>query len=133
MATYADVSDVRTAGYGLTIPEDASTAVLALINKAERRLLNRLPSIPARVAAGTLDSALVQGVVEDMVLRVLRNPDCLRSWSIGGGDYSATIDQVVSSGHLYVTDEEFDLLSGASTGARRAQPVRTVVPAWRLP
>jgi hypothetical protein len=50
-----------------------------------------------------------------MALRVLRNPNGVRQWSVD--DYSETRDSALSAGSLYVSDDEAALLSG--TAARR--------------
>lgn len=46
-----------------------------LVQVAEDRLLAKVPSIPDRVAAGTLNERLVTAAVVDIVLRVVKNPD----------------------------------------------------------
>lgn len=128
---YATVDDIRAVAYGVTIPCDADGALSRLIAKAEARLLIAVPSIASRLAAGTLDVDLVKGVVEDMVLRIVRNPRGLRSVSID--DFQATIDRALSSGELYVSDAEVALLSPAARASRNFGSVRIGLPEWRLP
>lgn len=122
---------IREAAYGLTIPEGdtADTQIQALIDKATNRLASRLPSLQRRIDAGTLDIEVVRGVIEDMVLRVIRNPKARRS--IGLDDFQETIDTSTSTGLLYVSADEIALLKPAST--RRVGSIRLGVPAWRLP
>lgn len=129
---YVTPDGLRTAAYGIDIPEgenvDASLA--RLIEKAEGRLLARVPSVPARVAAGTLDGALVAGVVEDMILRVVSNPRGVRSMSID--DYSETLERAASGAGLYLTPDEVALLAGPSRAGGAVGSIRLGTPAWWL-
>lgn len=72
LATYDDVA----ATYELPMPTDAATRarVETLIRQATARLVALVPSISARIAAGTLDPDLPGGMVIEAVLRVFRNP-----------------------------------------------------------
>lgn len=65
---------------------------------------------------GRLDSELVQDVLVAMVERKLRNPEGLRTFGIAG-DYDQTVDQALSSGQLYVSEEEIARLQPATYGA----------------
>lgn len=123
--------DIRDAAYGITIAEgqNADTQIEALIDKAEIRLTARIPTLPARVANETVGLALVRGVVEDMVIRVLRNPKALRS--IGIDDYQSTIDNSATTGLLYVSDDEYALL--APSGRCAVGSIQIGIPTWRLP
>lgn len=126
---------IRDAAYGVTIPSDADTAVQRLIDKAIQRLRVEIPGFDARVQAGALPAELVQGVVEDMVIRVLRNPNGYRQITIE--DYSRTIDSAVSSGELTLTAAERALLSPKTAAGRpgggRIGSIRVNIPSWRLP
>ncbi|MGW8565660.1 hypothetical protein [Isoptericola sp. NPDC055881] len=123
--------DIRDAAFGITIPdgETVDAQLAKLIAKAELRLVSIVPSVPARIEAGTLAVELVRGVVEDMVLRVVRNPKALRS--LGLDDFQATIDNSTSTGLLYVSGEEESLLAPKSPSS--VGSIRLGVPAWRLP
>lgn len=130
---YVTPEGLRTAAYGLDIPEgdQVDVALSRLIEKAEERLLARIPSIPARVAAGTLRVGLVAGVVEDMILRVVSNPRGVRSMSID--DYSETLERAASSGGgLHLTQDEIDLLAGPSRAGGAFGSIRLGTPAWWL-
>lgn len=125
-------ADVRVAAYGLTIPvgTEIDNAIGRVIAKAQDRVEAAFPTIGDRVAAGTIPADRVKGVIEDMVIRVLRNPNAYRQVSID--DYSRMIDTAVSSGALYISPEERTLL----TPKRRRPAVRSLrlgVPAWRQP
>lgn len=131
--------DIRTAGYGLTIPEGerVDEQIQHLIDKAETRLNALVPTLPDRVtgiAPGptqkpAIDLETVQGVIEDMVLRVLRNPRALRS--LGIDDFQSVIDTTVTSGLLYVSGDELALLSPRAR--RQVRSMRMHIPSWRLP
>jgi len=123
-------ASLREAAFGIDIPSgmQVDEQLATLIAKAKRRLLRAAPSLPARVAAGSLDSELVAGVLEDMVLRVVSNPRGLRSMSVD--DFQATIDSALSAGRLYVSDSEVAMLAPAT---QRPRSIRMAIPGWRLP
>lgn len=75
-----------------------------LLDDAAGIIVARLPTVEARVLAGTLDGKLVQRVQAAMVKRVLLNPDGKGKESID--DYSWTRDNAVSAGLLNITDDE---------------------------
>lgn len=84
----------------------------ALLDDAWEELLapKNIPDLDERMADGRVSEGLVIRVVRAMVLRVLRNPDSLRSWSIDDGTFVR--DSAVSSGELYVSPDEVQLLTG---------------------
>ena len=131
---YALPQDIRDAAFGIEIPTgpNVDQQLHALIAKAEGRLAVALPMLASHVADGSVDTATVRGVVEDMVLRVVKNPRSLRTFGID--DLQATIDNSLSMGTLYVTDAERDLLTPASSTARAGfGSIRLGIPEWRLP
>lgn len=136
MSDFSRVSptDIREAAFGFTIPDGSGVddTLAKLIDKAEQRVLSRLPNIQARIDAGLTTRGALAGVVEDMVLRVVRNPDGKKSETID--DYSWTLDPQVSSGMLYLSDEEMLLLvPPVPSTRRRVGTIRLGVPAWRMP
>lgn len=122
--------DIRNAAFGVTIPEgtNCDSQLEKLIAKAG--MLLPAACVAGRVAAGTLDPAIVASVIEDMVVRVVKNAKGLRQFSID--DFSATIDTALSSGALYLSDDERARLCPSRAGGRVGS-VRIGVPAWRLP
>lgn len=82
----------------------------ALLDDAWVIVKSAVPDIETRISTGVLDLGVATFVVCAMVLRVLRNPDGVRQWSVD--DYSETRDSVLSGGVLYVSDAEADLLTG---------------------
>lgn len=132
MASYTSPQDVRSAAYGITIPQsnDVDRSLEALIRKAERRLLARVPSIPARIASAELEVAAVRDAVEDIVLRVIRNPNGYSSEQ--AGEFSYRIDRVVASGRIEITPEDLVGLR-PSKRAGTGRSIRLAIPRWRLP
>jgi hypothetical protein len=88
----------------------------ALLDDAWAVLLTVIPDLEARMAAGTPSTSLVVSVASAMVLRVMRNPNGVRSWSVD--DYSETRDNSIAAGSLYVAPEEVRLLTGLASSAR---------------
>lgn len=112
--------------FGITLSTAQKQALDVLIPKAQ----SMLPAgLEARLAAGTVNEATVVSVVEDMIVRVLRNVRGLRQVSID--DYSATIDQAISSGQLYLSPEERARLGGSRR--RRVGSIRLAIPPHRVP
>ena len=126
-------ADIRSIAYGITIPDgtEVNRSIQALIDKAENLLESELPFLSAWVADGRIADATVSGVVQDMVLRVMKNPHAWRQVSIDDG--SATIDTSTSSGLLYLSAAERARLTPASRRRGRVGSVRLNLPTHRLP
>lgn len=122
---------IRASAYGLTIPEGETVdqQIQSLINKAAARLDELAPSVRRRVTADTLALVVVQGVIEDMVLRVIRNPKAYRS--LGLDDFQTTIDNSTSTGLLYVSAAELALLRPRSRS--NFGSIRLGIPRHRQP
>lgn len=114
------------------LSEEERPGAQALLDDAWAIANVQLPALSGNVSSGAVSSDVVRAVICAMVLRVLRNPDGVRSWSVD--DYSQTRDNSVSSGALYLSDAELALL-GTAAGYRRrgafsvapapAQPTRS--------
>ena len=126
-------TDIRAAAYGVDIPAgDAVDDQLdVLITKAETRIGAAVPSLAARVTAGTVAREVVQDVIEDMVLRVVKNPKSLRS--LGLDDFQATIDQAVSTGMLYLSDDERARLLPHGRATQQVGTIQIGLRPWRWP
>lgn len=111
---YALTSDVADGFRALTDAEDS--VAQTLLERAERLLIGRIPTLAARVTAETLDVQTVIDVEAAMVERVLRNPDGKKQEAID--DYSWTRDNAVSAGLLYVTEDEIARLLPTRARAR---------------
>lgn len=124
--------DIRDAAFGFTIPEGEDPAIQRLIDKAERKIAARVPNLAERIQpGGDIDKAAFVSLVEDMVLRVLNNPEGKKSERID--DYSYTVDDRVAAGFLYLTDEELEELLPGTQRTRAFGNIRLAVPSWRLP
>jgi hypothetical protein len=113
MENPADVNAVR-AVVERALTADEVRVLDGWLEVAWQKLLHALPAIPARVELDEshpahLSVEIVKIAVVAMVERKLRNPDMLRSWN---GDTSGfTIDSSASSGTIYVSQDELDLLA----------------------
>ncbi len=103
---------------------------MTLIGAASRRLRLLVPSVDDRITAGTLDAALVSDIVADAVIRVMKNPDGVRSYTID--DFTETRDRDLSAGLLQFLDSEIELLqpSGESSAAFTIHPARARSDCW---
>lgn len=68
------------------------------------------PTVPARLLSGALLPNNYKRIVADIILRVVRNPGGFASESEGGVSYS--MQPVVASGNLWLTQQDIDLLNG---------------------
>ncbi len=113
MADLATSDDVEALYRTLTVDEE--NQVEALLRMASAMLRGAVPSVDARIAAGSLDAQTVADVVAAMVTRALRNPQGVKQETIGPVSYST--DPRVAAGYLYVDAAELALLAPVSTGA----------------
>ena len=116
MSTWATFEDIKDAAFGLTIPDTDQESIEYLIDKAQLRLTSRMPNLAARIAAQTLDAALVRGVLEDIVLRVVRNPAAYRQVTVDGATMS--LDRANASGLIEITPADIAQLQPAVTPGR---------------
>lgn len=91
----------------LTADEDR--VVPAWLDIAWARFKKAIPGVAARTALASTDASYIDeqevaSVLAEMVIRRLRNPDALRTWN--DDTYGQTIDSELSSGRIYVTEEE---------------------------
>lgn len=133
MAALATIEDVEARWRPLTATESAVAA--AYLDQASA-LARQRTLVDTRLAdEDYLDTwpdypTVVVGVIADMVLRVMRNPEGKRSETID--DYSYTRDNAVSTGGLYLSDAEAALLNGVSASNAGAFSIRAVAdPGYR--
>lgn len=94
---------------------DEIVLIPGLSNRAWIRIQARFPDIEANTAPISpateplVSVDLVADVMASMIVRVLKNPDSVRSDSID--DHMTTLDVAISSGEMYLTAEEVDLLT----------------------
>lgn len=99
-----------------SLSADELETVTMWLDAAEVVLRGTHPGLEARVAAGTVASDTLRHVQVQMVLRVVKNPENLRQWSVD--DASFTRDQAVSSGLLVIDPSEAALLAPPRTRLR---------------
>jgi hypothetical protein len=114
--TFATISDVSTRlGRPITDPNEVAQ-VEAWLEDIEAIILNRLPDLPARVATGSPSVAVVAAVESNAVIRKIKNPD--GKVSEGVDDYNYRLNENARKGELFLTDDEWDLLTpGSPDGA----------------
>lgn len=95
---------------------DERTVAQSLIDDAWAIAQAQLPMLATRVDSGQFPLEVVRAVLSAMVIRVLRNPEGVRTWAVD--DYSQTRDASVAAGALYLSTDELTLMS-ASLGSRR--------------
>jgi len=89
-----------------------------LLEDAWNIIVTRLPSVATRLDAVPLDEAfesLVIQVQTSMVLRVINNPDGKLEEHVD--DYSYRIDSARSTGALYLSEYELDILGSGDDGS----------------
>lgn len=88
---------------------EQSTIVPGLSGSAWRRLVRKAPWVEAE----EFPQDDIKDVMVSMIVRVLKNPDSVRTLSESIDDYTEakTLDAAISSGELYVSDYELSLLS----------------------
>ena len=120
-------SSIENAAPELMMPPPEQTA--KLIAKAEVLVIDYVPNVTSRLSDGRLRQETLNSVIEDMVIRVLRNPQALRTVSVDDG--SATLDGAISSGLLYLSDVELDRLRGHAQGVKpKVRSIKLRTP-WR--
>jgi len=94
------------------LTEAETVAATALVPRATVLLGVKVPSLDAK------PDALVKFVIENMVRRVLKNPDGYRIRNESIDDYTegGTIDSSLSTGELYVSDEELSYFGVRTAG-----------------
>lgn len=119
--TYANLSDVSTRLGRPITNADEIAQVNAWLGDVEALILARLPNLDDLVAAGN-PSALVVAMVEaNAVIRKIKNPD--GKVSEGIDDYNYRLNENSRKGELFLTDEEWALLTPDSAdGAWTIRP-----------
>lgn len=101
------VDDLVAAYEGVIDQKDTETMnwLQRQLAKAERALIGECPSLPRRLAAGSVDPGLVQDVVIDAVLRLVRDEDpTLKTESEGGYSYSK--NALSASANIWFPDKD---------------------------
>ncbi|WP_165939785.1 Gp19/Gp15/Gp42 family protein [Saccharopolyspora aridisoli] len=104
---------------GRDLDEAEVPQVAALLSDAETLILTRLPDLYARIEHGLLATEVVVLVEATAVIRVLRNPEGIRSQTADA--YSVSYDTRAASGKLDLAPQEWRLL-GVRTGLSVLRP-----------
>lgn len=107
MATYATIDDV-VAEYDGTIGDDQIEYIERKLTSAELVVKAVAGDIGARIGSGATSFEAVKLVLCNMVIRVLRNPEGVRTQTVG--PFSVSLDQAGSSAQLVITREDRQLL-----------------------
>lgn len=130
MASWTAPADVMNAWIGEGAPDD-STQVQTWIDKAEREIRFRVPTIVGRIEADEPDLIdTAKDVVVAMVTRVFRNPEGIRQRNTTTGPFteSATYGGNIPGG-LALSDDELAKLQGIRThGAFTISMIPTTSP-----
>ena len=92
----------------LTEPEKSASQ--AWLEDAWEDVRGRVPNLDERRTAGQVSDGQLRKVLAAMVVRVLRNPNAIRQYTVDGDNLVR--DSALSAGLLYVTPEDVALLSG---------------------
>ena len=120
---------LKDAAFGIDIPDTERRSVERLIEKAEEKLIDRVPGLEARVASGEIRLQTVRGSVEDIVLRFIRNYRGLTGENTAGG-FGQQFNRLVASGAIEVLKMDVKDLMPAR---RRVAALRVGKPNRRLP
>lgn len=107
MATYATVDDV-VAEYDGTITDDQIEYIERKLTSAELVVKAVAGDIGARIGSGATSFEAVKLVLCNMVIRLLRNPEGVRTQTVG--PFSVSLDSGASSAQLVITREDRQLL-----------------------
>ena len=102
----ATVGEVSSLYRPLTDAESALAK--ALLRRASALVRNAFPNVDAQIASGKLDPLVVAQAVINMVVRVLRNPEALRS--VTTGPFTRAFDVGEAAGLLVITGAEESML-----------------------
>lgn len=115
--SYANVSDVsKRLGRPITSADEIAQ-VNAWLTDVELMIKARIPTLDDLVTAGDIDEDAVVSVEARSVVRKLLNPEGLRqvTKSVDDGSVTKMRDAVLSDGELRITDDEWDMLTPASS------------------
>lgn len=120
MPTWAEVGAVRDRALG--VDEDfTDQQINTLVEDAEDAVLKAFPAIEDQITAGKVRKATVVRVVAGMVIRVLRNPDGIRTIQDSDGPHSgSTTFAGDNPGQINLSDDDKRDLTPAGSGGRRA-------------
>lgn len=111
MTIYATVDDV-VSGFDGAVDKNRYDFIDEMIARAHRKLVSEVGDVAVLIAGGRTTALCVRDVICNMVTRVARNPDGVRTQT--AGPFSYTTDPQVAAGRLYLTREDRKLLGTVS-------------------
>lgn len=119
--SYASITAVSTR-LGRPITDELEIAqVEAWLEDVESLILSRLPNLPAAIGTGAPTSDTLVMIEANAVIRKIKNPD--GKVSEGIDDYNYRYNESARKGELFLTDEEWALLTpGSPDGAWTISP-----------
>lgn len=88
---------------------------------AEDAIVREMPDVPDRLTSGAIPQRRLARVISRMIVRLMRNPEGLRTVQLGSGSFSTNNTYGGDHpGELYLTDEDRRDLSGPGASSRRA-------------
>lgn len=119
--TYAVLADVSTRLGRPITDTDEIAQVNAWLGDVEAMILARIPGLADLVAAGNPSAEVVAMVEANAVIRKIKNPD--GKVSEGVDDYNYRLNENSRKGELFLTDEEWALLTpDSANGAWTIRP-----------
>lgn len=126
----ADIDDVVEA-FWRPLTDDEERVATYLIGRASSIVRDAVPDIDERIVDHRISAETVASVVVDMVLRVLKNPEALRQYTVSTDDSSEskTLDTSIASGELYLSRRQRNMLLGQNYSKSRVGTMRGPAPA----
>lgn len=113
--SWTTFADITTRWVGEGVPTDQQL-VETLIADAEQVILASYPAIQTRIDSGALPIERVILVVNQIVSRVLRNPDGLTTWQQNTGPFGQLRNFADGKTGIHITDAEVRLLAPTRGG-----------------
>lgn len=99
--------------------------IATLVGDAEDLIEREFSDVPARVASGAIPKRRITRVIARMLIRLMRNPEGLRTVQQGEGSFSGSLTYAGDHpGEVYLTDEDRRDLADRVGAARRAFGIR---------
>jgi hypothetical protein len=102
------------AGVWRPIADESERDVISNLISDASQMIAEIPVVRQRVADDLLSESTLRMVCKHMVRRVMINPSGLRQFGVSADDAqrNGTYDSSISTGRLYITDDEMARLAG---------------------